>query len=155
MRSAPPVPFKFMAMGTIPMTDPDFLKWKEKQEEGLSMVNAMTRYMPHINAERRETFDEEWSEHKAFLEFTRLEGNRKMAEQQSELDSLKARIVEQQAKDETLAPSLILNPQSTPQGIPSLQINPDQPEHTRTPEHPFSLFPRPFSIPEQLFPTSP
>ena len=92
MRSAPPVPFQFMAMGTIPVTDPGFLKWKETQEEGLAMVTAMARYMPHINAQRRETFEEELAEHQAFLEFNRLEGVRKMAEQQNELDRSKARI---------------------------------------------------------------
>jgi hypothetical protein len=118
MRSAPPVPFKFMAMGTIPVTDPGFLKWKETEEVGLSMMAAMARYMPHINADRRETFDEKWAEHQAFLEFTRLEGVRKMAEQQNELDSLKVRISEQQDKNEALVPSLILNPLSIPQSIP-------------------------------------
>jgi hypothetical protein len=118
MRSAPPVPFKFMAMGTIPVIDPDFLKWKETQEVGLWMMAAMARYMPHINADRRETFDEEWTEHQAFLEFTRLEGIRKMAAQQSELDSLKARIAEQQTKNEALAQTLILTPEITPQWLP-------------------------------------
>jgi hypothetical protein len=161
MRSAPPVLFKFMAMGTIPMTDPDFLKWKEEQEKGLSMVNAMARYMPHINAERRETFEEEWSEHKAFLEFTRLEGARKMAEQQNELDSLKVRISEQQDKNEALVSSLILNPQSIPQSIPSLQINPDQSEHNEhqsipspfSPEHSQSQSSSPPLLPEHSLPT--
>jgi hypothetical protein len=71
MRSTPPVPFQHMAMGTIPVTDPVFLKWKETQEKGLSMVTAMARYMPHINAHRRETFEEELAEHQAFLEFNR------------------------------------------------------------------------------------
>ncbi len=129
-----------MAMGTIPTNDPDFLKSREKPEEGLTMVTAMARYMPYINAERREIFNDEWAEHQAFLGFTRLEDVRKVAEQQSELNSLKVRISEQQDKDEALVPSLILNPQSIPQSIHSLQINPDQPEHN---EH--QSIPSPFS----------
>jgi hypothetical protein len=161
MRSAPPVPFKFMAMGTIPLTDPDFLRWKEMQEEGLTMVTAMARYMPHINAYRRETFEEEWAEHQAFLEFNRLESIRKTTEQQSELDSLKVRISEQQGKNEALVPSLILNHQIIPQSIPSLQINPDQPEHTEhqsnpspfSPEHSQSQSNSPPPLPEHSLPT--
>jgi hypothetical protein len=50
--------------------------------------------MPHINAENRETFEIEWAEHQTYLELTRLEGVRKMAEQQKEMDNLKARIAD-------------------------------------------------------------
>ncbi len=133
------------------------------------MVTAMARYMSHINADRRETFKEEWAEHQAFLEFTRLEGIRKMTEQQSELDSLKVRISEQQGKNEALVPSLILNPQSILQSIPSLQINPDQPEHNEhqsnlssfsqssspplLPEHSQSQSSSPPLLPEHSLPT--
>jgi hypothetical protein len=131
MRSAPPVPFQFLAMGTIPVTDPGFLKWKETQEEGLTMVTAMARYMPHFNAQRRETFEEELAEHQAFLEFNRLEGVRNMAEQQNEMDRLKARISEHDDWNDALAPNLVLDPRIVPQSIPSLRINPDQPEHTQ------------------------
>jgi hypothetical protein len=105
MRSAPPVPFQFLAMGTVPATDPDFLKWKETQEEGLTTVTAMARYMPHFNAQRRETFEEELAEHQAFLEFNRLEGLRMIAEQQNEMDRLKTRILEQHDGNEVSVPN--------------------------------------------------
>jgi hypothetical protein len=77
----------------------------------------MARYMPHINAENRETFQEEWEEHQTYLEFARLEGVRKMAKQQKEMDSLKTRIAEQQTEDEALGESLILTPQYTPRAF--------------------------------------
>jgi hypothetical protein len=97
----------------------------------------MTRYMPHLNKENRENFDIEWAEHQNYLEFTRLEGIRKMAEQQSELmDNLKARIAEQQTKDEALAESLILTPGNTPQSILSLQIIHSLPEHSQSQSSP-------------------
>jgi hypothetical protein len=79
--------------------------------------------MPHINAENRETFEMELAEHQTYLEFARLEGIRKMAEQK-EMDNLKSRIAEQQIENEALGQSLILNPQNTPQSILSLQIIP-------------------------------
>jgi len=161
MRSAPPVPFQLWAMGTVPATDPDFLKWKATQEEGLTTVSAMARYMPHFNAQRREKFEEELAEHQAFLEFNRLEGLRIIAEQQNEMNKLKARIAEQHDGNEVLVPNLVMEPRILPQSIPSLQINPDRPEHTEhqsipsphSPEHSQPQSNSPPLFPDHSLPT--
>ena len=100
--------------------------------------------MPHINAKNRETFEMEWAEHQTYLEFARLEGIRKMAEQQKEMGNLRARIAEQQTKDEALAQSLILTLENTPQSIP----NP-----TAAPSHLSQNIPAPQNDP--LPPTAP
>jgi len=110
----------------------------------------MARYMPHINAKNRETFEMEWAERQTYLEFARLEGIRKMAEQQKEMGNLRARIAEQQTKDEALAQSLILTLENTPQSIPNPRFIQSIPNPRAALPHLSQSIPNPTAAPSHL-----
>jgi hypothetical protein len=67
-RTAPPKPQPyFRVMGSIPVTDEDFIEWKEDHCIGRSVRDAMLMYVEHINAKGKIIYDQQEAVYEAYL----------------------------------------------------------------------------------------
>ncbi len=67
-RTAPPKPQPyFRVMGSIPVTDEDFIEWKEDHCTGRSVRDAMLMYIEHINAKCKIIYDQQEEFYEAYL----------------------------------------------------------------------------------------
>jgi hypothetical protein len=46
-------------MGSIPVTDKDFLVWREEHRPSLGSRDAMVDYMRHLNGQNKRLYDEQ------------------------------------------------------------------------------------------------
>ena len=67
-RTAPPKPQPyFRVMGSIPVTDEDFIEWREDHCIGRSVRDAMLMYIEHINAKGKIIYDQQEEVYEAYL----------------------------------------------------------------------------------------
>ncbi len=121
-----PVPSKIIVMGSIPITDTDFLAWRELHCRRLAKQDAMLLHTRDLNGQNKIRLEQEMEQWKTYMR------SRLSPEQKKELEGLRARndelddsISEHKALYETRKQAAVLAPQNTPHNILSFQVVPN------------------------------
>jgi hypothetical protein len=125
-RTAPLKPrlYKIITMGSIPVTDSDFLSWREQHFPSLATRDAMLLHVRDLNGQNKIRFQQEMEQWKTYMR------SRLPPQQKKELEGLMTRndgltawISELNALHGTLLmQAVVLTPQNTSQNILSLQV---------------------------------
>ena len=130
-----PLPFKIIGMGSISVTDNDFLAWRDEHRPGLGSRDAMVEYVRHINGQNKDLFDEQMEQWKMYMRSRLPPHQRKELEGLREnVNELKASVSAQKDVLKELGQTIILTPQNTTQNILSLQIIPNSQNISSLPE---------------------
>jgi hypothetical protein len=117
-RTAPlkPSPFKIIGMGSIPISDKDFLAWREQHCPRLATRDAMLMYMRDLNGQNKIRFEQEMEQWKRMYMRAKLspEQRKELEDLTASRDELKAAVSEQKALYETLGQTIVLTPQNIP-----------------------------------------
>jgi hypothetical protein len=99
------LPFKIIGMGSIPVTDNDFLPWREEHRSpGLGPRNVMVEYVRFINGKNKSLFDEQMEEFKTYIMRSKLSPVqwKHLEDLRGDINEQKATISAQKALIETL-----------------------------------------------------
>ena len=127
-RTAPlkPPPFRILGMGSIPVTDKDFLAWREEHRPGLGSRDAMIDYMRHLNGQNKSLHDEQMERwHEGMRAGLSPEKRKELEDLEAGVNELRASTSAKRTMIEELNQTLSLMPQNNTQNILSLHTDPN------------------------------
>ncbi len=125
-------------MGSIPVTDKDFLVWREEHRPGLGSRDAMIDYMRHLNGQNKSLHDkqmERW--HEGMRAGLSPEKRKELEDLEVEVKELRASTSAKKTLIEELSQTIALTPQNNTQNILPLQTDPNPQIIAPIPEHSF------------------
>ena len=117
-------------MGSIPVTDKDFLAWREEHRPGLGSRDAMIDYMRHLNGQNKSLHDEQMERwHEGMRAGLSPEKRKELEDLEVEVKELRASNSAKKTLIETLSQTIALTPPNMTQNILPLQTDPN-PQNT-------------------------
>ena len=100
-------------MGSIPVTDKDFLAWREEHRPGLGSRDAMIDYMRHLNGQNKSLHDEQMERwHEGMRAGLSPEKRKELEDLEVEVKELRASTSAKRTMIEELNQTLSLMPQN-------------------------------------------
>jgi hypothetical protein len=117
---------KIIVMGSIPITDTDFLAWREQHCPRLAKRDAMLLHVRDLNGQNKIRFEQEMEQWENYMRSRLSPGQKEELETlKMRNDDLNASVSKLKAFSETCGQTIVPTPQNTPQNILSLQVVPN------------------------------